>query len=625
MMPTAEGRRRFVWFRCGVAVIASAAILGAGAQRGLAVPPRVMDLNPPPGDWVTGDEDLTSVEITFDMPVMIPEGAVVAHTITGGLVDPPPSLDPEPGSTAQVWTISFAPVSSDRITVFLDYSITNALGEALDGEAFDSSPSDPLLPTGDGIAGGQAVFQFTVLQGDIDQSGTVDANDSLILGLSLCQCGEVQGADCPGGCADCDDANGDEFLCVPGAEFCDEDEPGDDNYNAGADLNDDGTVDCTDLDILLEALIESFTLPETDGNAAIVESVSETLDPATNNTALVTFTEAIDPSSVLQGTVHAVGLTSGEVIRPLGPGTPDDQSDMVFAFEFGELGCLEVYAVSVSHVIDPSGSLSTPNDDFVSDGGTDVTPPTIVCPLPAYVNSTTATELSAEDFANSTEIAAFLAGAIADDECTVEVTTSVTIDDPVALPLGVTMVQFVASDSTNTTTCDAPIIVVQSVPLPGDDGEDGQDGEDGEDGVDGAPGETGPAGPQGPSGSGSTGSAGADGEPGEKGEKGDSGDDGSPGDAGADGGDGLDGADGATGEPGPAGADGAEGSAGTTGLPGEPAPAQDVPDTTTAEDDESTSTTSSKRPCIFGMVSFAMMIAGLSLMSVGARRSRNRA
>lgn len=595
------------------------AILGAGVQRGLAVPPRVVDLDPPPGDWITGDEDLTSVEITFDMPVTIPQGAVIAHTITGGLVDPPPTLDPEPGSTAQVWTISFAPVSSDRITVFLDYSIANALGEALDGEAFESSPSDPLLPTGDGVAGGQAVFQFTVLQGDIDQSGTVDANDSLILGLSLCQCGEVQGAECPGGCADCDDGNGDEFLCVPGAEFCDEDEPGDDNYNAGADLNDDGTVDCTDLDILLEALIESFALPETDGNAAIVESVSETLDPATNNTALVTFTEAIDPSSVLQGTVHAVGLTSGEVIRPLGPGTPDDQSDMVFAFEFGELGCLEVYAVSVSHVIDPSGSLSTPNDDFVSDGGTDVTPPTIVCPLPVFVNSTTATELSAEDFANSTEIASFLAGAIADDECTVEVTTSITIDNPIVLPLGVTMVQFMASDSINTTTCNAPIIVVQSVPLPGEDGEDGDDG------VDGADGGTGPTGPQGPSGSGSAGSAGADGEPGEKGEEGDTGEEGSAGDTGpkgADGGDGSDGADGESGEGGVAGATGPEGPAGPTGPPGEPAPAQDVPDTTIADDDEATSTTSSERPCIFGMVSFAMMIAGLSLMGVVTRRSR---
>jgi hypothetical protein len=203
----------------------------AGFQRrfGFGVgPPRIDRFWPTPGEWIVDDVGLTHVEVGFSEPVIAPENAVkvwvLSHlNVNGGDVG---NLTTEYDDESFTLTVNFEePLTDDRITVILDYTIEDVSGRPLDGEIRD--PHNAKLPSGDGINGGQAVFRINVLQGDANRDGIVDGTDSEFVTASL--------------------------------GYCD----GEANFNTAADLNGDGCVTAADADIVSQGM--GHELPNTDG------------------------------------------------------------------------------------------------------------------------------------------------------------------------------------------------------------------------------------------------------------------------------------------------------------------------------------------------------------------------
>ena len=131
-------------------------------------------------------------------------------------------------------TVMFTPaIRDDRLTVVVDYTAVDLAGNELDGEILD--PANAVLPSGDGVRGGQAVFQINILQGDANRDGVVDATDGGIIAASL-------------------------GLCE-----------GDAGFDPNADLNGDGCVNVLDVGIF--TLAEGNALPITDGVAPTVAQI----------------------------------------------------------------------------------------------------------------------------------------------------------------------------------------------------------------------------------------------------------------------------------------------------------------------------------------------------------------
>jgi ELWxxDGT repeat protein len=111
------------------------------------------------------------------------------------------------------WTLPQT-ISADVLTLAIT-SVADAVGNALDGEWIDQTG---LFPSGNGAAGGDFVFHFNVLPGDVNQDGSVNAADRNAVKYSL------------------------------GAA------PGDDAYSPLKDLSGDGLVISNDLVMVLNNL-----------------------------------------------------------------------------------------------------------------------------------------------------------------------------------------------------------------------------------------------------------------------------------------------------------------------------------------------------------------------------------
>jgi aminopeptidase N len=172
-------------------------------------PPVVVQTNPQPGDALqTGPSQLT---ITFSENVSISAGDVsVVGDSTG-----PASFSFSYSAGTYAATLDFGgPLPGDDYTVTVaDTVVSSAAGISLDGEMAD--PNNPAsLPSGEGLPGGNAVFDFSVA------------------------------AHCPG------DLNGDGFRNVSdftlfAAAFGSQ--LGDPDYNPDADLDGNGIVNVTDF------------------------------------------------------------------------------------------------------------------------------------------------------------------------------------------------------------------------------------------------------------------------------------------------------------------------------------------------------------------------------------------
>lgn len=122
------------------------------------VAPRIDRLTPSQSG-VVGTAGLSAVRIGFDEPVIVPNDAVTVWTVGGGtMTDFAAVYD----TADMALVVTFAgPIHRDRLTVVVDFSITDIAGNELEGEIAD--PESSALPSGDGQRGGQAFFRFNVL------------------------------------------------------------------------------------------------------------------------------------------------------------------------------------------------------------------------------------------------------------------------------------------------------------------------------------------------------------------------------------------------------------------------------------------------------------------------------
>lgn len=511
--------------KTGAVWIAGWCVFAAGGSSSSAAAPRVSAVTPHPHQWIVDGSALTTVTVTFDTPVLIPNASVSARKLidAGGgnasAVAVPVTLNSSPTMATTAVQVSFAPVNASRLTLVLDYTIANASGEALDGEV--AAPRNPALPTGNGTQGGQVVLQFSVLRGEItgaggERDGFVNATDSQALIASLGKCEGQAG------------------------------------FNPNADLNDDGCVDAADQAIHLGGLGQF--IPVSNATPLSVTAVTEGALP---QPLFVTFSEPVDAESITPTSLYAVGV-NGELVVPTAVAAV---SETVYVFTIDAFGCPQDYHLSVSNAVgDPTGEILPSAFAFTRVAEVeDVDDPTITCPPAAFINSTVPTGIPANQIGGYGPLQQFLGSAVATDACGAATVTN-SLNTAVQVPLGVTPITFKATDGAgNEASCEGTLIVVPAVPLPGTPGQTGA---------------TGPSGAQGPAGP--TGPAGAAGAAGANGTDGQDGDDGK---------DGVDGEDGAVGAQGPQGEQGAQGEQGVQGeqgpqgeqgAPGEPAAGQDV-------------------------------------------------
>ncbi len=239
-------------------------------------PPKIDRVTPHPGGWIVDDDGVDQVQIRFIESVSVPAGAISAWKLVGGTVS---NFTTSYDGGTNTLTVNFAsPIRDNRLTLVVDYAVTDVAGNQLDGEI--NNPSNPTLPSGDGYRGGQAVFRFNILQGDANRDGIVNAADGALIQPLL-------------------------GICV--------DEPG---FNPLADLDLDGCVNTIDAGIY--RLGVGHTLPATDGTPPFLTTI---LEPENNSllrdlfTLRLVFNETMLPSRINTRTCYVVDQ-NGNVIVP---------------------------------------------------------------------------------------------------------------------------------------------------------------------------------------------------------------------------------------------------------------------------------------------------------------------
>ncbi len=391
--------------------------------------PRVTSVTPDPAEWIVDGRTTLEVTLTFDVDVVIPPGAVTVRTRTQGVLAG--VVVTPTGSATNTATINFDVVNGDVMTVVADVSIADTTGLSLDGD-------------GDGASGAAAVFQFTVLQGDVTRDGVVDLADL------------------------------NAFVAALQSQVSD------------ADLNGDGTVDTSDRDILMAGF--DVALTATDGDAAMVTGIVSEFFVDADAVLLVTFDEVMNPETVNRFSVYALGA-DGSLVLP--GGSPTTVDNMTFEFPFADLTCDRDFPVVVDRsATDASGELLNAAAIRIVQAE-DQVPPTITCPNELFINSTTVLAIPAADVPDNADLQVWLSDVVVSDGCSAPdaITVTTSLDEPFDLPLGVNQVTFTATDfAGNANSCDALVIVVPAVAqqgTPGATGAPGSPGPAGEAGADG--------------------------------------------------------------------------------------------------------------------------------------------
>jgi hypothetical protein len=144
----------------------------------VAGPPKIVQTVPTPGGSVLGSPSPSQLTVWFHTPV----NAVDANFSLVGNVSGPQTISIVSGANVNpvvINTASQLPADTYTLTVTSGVTAANS-GMALDGEI--ANPTSPAsLPSGDGVAGGNAVIQFEVtscnLVSDIDNDCDKDAID----------------------------------------------------------------------------------------------------------------------------------------------------------------------------------------------------------------------------------------------------------------------------------------------------------------------------------------------------------------------------------------------------------------------------------------------------------------
>lgn len=123
------------------------------------------------------------ISITFNQPVTAAQTALVLVNLDAVTAQNPTGLVSstsfayEPNAQTATWTFG-APLADGRYLVRLSDSVVNVDNEALDGEFTNpwsiAQTKSSTFPSGDGVAGGEFRFRFTMLAGDILQRDNID-------------------------------------------------------------------------------------------------------------------------------------------------------------------------------------------------------------------------------------------------------------------------------------------------------------------------------------------------------------------------------------------------------------------------------------------------------------------
>ncbi len=152
----------------------------------VAGPPVIVASAPAPGETLTTDVAPSEVSVTFHTPVSTAAGDYTLVGDSAGAI--PVTFAYDSGSNTATLTTAAA-LGADTYTLTVADAVTaNNSGQALDGEVADN------LPSGDGVAGGDATIQFTIealyAAGDMNCDGAVDFGDINAFVLALVE-GEV--------------------------------------------------------------------------------------------------------------------------------------------------------------------------------------------------------------------------------------------------------------------------------------------------------------------------------------------------------------------------------------------------------------------------------------------------
>ena len=137
--------------------------------------------------------NLQQIRITFSENVSIAQSDLTLSGAQGssyGFTD----FSYDAATFTAVWTLA-SPLGADHIQLSLAGVRDTTWGYALDGEWTDAASS---FPSGDGTTGGNFVFHFNVLPGDIDGDGKVDFNDLVLLARSFASASPLVAADLNG-------------------------------------------------------------------------------------------------------------------------------------------------------------------------------------------------------------------------------------------------------------------------------------------------------------------------------------------------------------------------------------------------------------------------------------------
>lgn len=121
----------------------------------------------------------TTLSITFSQDVVVTQGAL-AITNLDGTSPTVTSFAYDPAAQTATWTFAAA-LADGRYVVQLSDTVENLDGKALDGEFFNptklSDTGTAFFPSGDGDAGGEFRFRFTVLVGDDNHDNIYGTTD----------------------------------------------------------------------------------------------------------------------------------------------------------------------------------------------------------------------------------------------------------------------------------------------------------------------------------------------------------------------------------------------------------------------------------------------------------------
>jgi len=122
--------------------------------------------------------NLNRVSVRFSEPVTVAQGQLAIAGVNRTTIATS-GFSYDAATFTATWTLATA-LTADRLRLTVADGVTDAAGNALDGDWTDGASSFAPLAggSGNGVAGGAFRFRLNVLPGDANRSGSVNANDS---------------------------------------------------------------------------------------------------------------------------------------------------------------------------------------------------------------------------------------------------------------------------------------------------------------------------------------------------------------------------------------------------------------------------------------------------------------